>query len=451
MKIYVFFYLAKRFYTTLISFLYNFEIIAIKFSIYFSRIFYYAPNLEERPLFYSLNKLFLVYDVNSLLILKTLKKFLMSLFKNNLKKIIKFLFEKINYDFRSNIIFKTYLYYRKYKSLPGNTSSKYFEEIKRTIFISSKGFINNADHHDKFQQSGSSSLSINIKKIHKGDSVYVCSNALETFADMLPKINQRIVLFSGDSTIPINKDNFPKAVNNIPNNEYLINWYAQNLDFDHETVKPLPLGMDYHTGFNNPNFFKGERLLPSQQEKKIINISANANFLTKRKLKIYSNWHFFLERGDRSECLEQIDKRICHFESCRIERFTSYENQTEFAFVTSPFGSGYDCHRTYEAILLGSIPIIKQSGISKLFENLPVCIVKEWNEVDEQFLEDNLKYFLKQRFNFSSLFNDYWLENIYRKKYIYKGLTRNNSLKKMTLLEFNEYTKYLSLNHNIYF
>ena len=100
---------------------------------------------------------------------------------------------------------------------------------------------------------------------------------------------------------------------------------------------------------------------------------------------------------------------------------------------------------------MGSIPIIKQSGISKLFENLPVCIVKEWNEVDEQFLEDNLKYFLKQRFNFSSLFNDYWLENIYRKKYIYKGLTRNNSLKKMTLLEFNEYTKYLSLNHNIYF
>ncbi len=370
----------------------------------------------------------------------------MNFFKNTLKKILKYIFKKINYDLRSSIIFNTYLYYKKYKNFPGNTDSRFFDEIKKTIFISSKGFINNADHYDKFQLSGSSSLLINIKKIQEGDSIYVCSDALEFFADMLPKINQRFILFSGDSTLPVNRDNFPKAVSNIPNNKYLINWFAQNLDFDHKIVKPLPLGMDYHTGFENPEFFKGQQLLPLQQEKKLIDVSANADFLSKRKLKIYSNWHFLSDRGDRNECFEQIDKRICYFEPSRIERFKSYKNQTEFAFVSSPFGSGYDCHRTYEAILLGSLPIIKESGISKLFKNLPVCIVKDWREVNEEFLRNNMQYFLEKTFDYSHLFNNYWLANIYLKRVNYQNVSMNKSLKNMTLLEFNKYIKNLSLS-----
>jgi hypothetical protein len=51
------------------------------------------------------------------------------------------------------------------------------------------------------------------------------------------------------------------------------------------------------------------------------------------------------------------------------------------AFVASPHGNGLDCHRTWEALALGCIPIVKRSPIDKVFQGLPVWIVGSWKEV----------------------------------------------------------------------
>ena len=62
----------------------------------------------------------------------------------------------------------------------------------------------------------------------------------------------------------------------------------------------------------------------------------------------------------------------------------AWEMQSQF--VLSPLGAGFDCHRTWEALLLGCIPIVKAAKINDLFEGLPVITVHDWNEINPNFL-----------------------------------------------------------------
>jgi hypothetical protein len=51
-------------------------------------------------------------------------------------------------------------------------------------------------------------------------------------------------------------------------------------------------------------------------------------------------------------------------------------------FVISPPGNGPDCHRTWEAIYLGAVPVVlrKYWGFSR--EDLPVIVLDDWSEID---------------------------------------------------------------------
>ena len=325
------------------------------------------------------------------------------------KKIIKKFFKLLNYDFRSNYFYKSYKFYKSHGALPGKNND-YFSQFNETIFISSKGFLNNANHADKFKISGTNSINMNISNIKDYDSIYICTDAIGKFVNLLPSIQKKFFLFSGDSTLSLSKNNFPNEIKTILKNKNLVRWYAQNLDFHDSRLECLPLGLDYHTGYENPNFFKSKKLFPLEQEEEIFRISSESLPLPKRELKIYANWHFHLDRGDRFECYDSIDKNICFFEPNRIERFQSYRNLSSYAFISSPLGTGLDCHRTYEAIILGSIPIIKKSSISPIFKDLPVCIVEEWSLVNEKYLVENFARILESKFNFSILFNSHWKE-----------------------------------------
>jgi hypothetical protein len=56
-------------------------------------------------------------------------------------------------------------------------------------------------------------------------------------------------------------------------------------------------------------------------------------------------------------------------------------------YVISPHGNGLDCHRTWEALALGCIPIVRTSSLDPMFNGLPVLIVKEWSDVTAEVLD----------------------------------------------------------------
>jgi hypothetical protein len=50
-------------------------------------------------------------------------------------------------------------------------------------------------------------------------------------------------------------------------------------------------------------------------------------------------------------------------------------------FVISPPGNGSDCHRTWEALYLGAIPVVLTSALSgSLASELPIWVVDKWSD-----------------------------------------------------------------------
>jgi hypothetical protein len=93
-------------------------------------------------------------------------------------------------------------------------------------------------------------------------------------------------------------------------------------------------------------------------------------------------------------------------------RQDSWNNQIKHAFVISPHGGGLDCHRTWEALVLGCIPIVKTSGLDSLYRDLPVLIVKDWSDVTDSLLQSTVRDFRDRVFNYDRLLLSYWVKLI---------------------------------------
>ena len=81
-------------------------------------------------------------------------------------------------------------------------------------------------------------------------------------------------------------------------------------------------------------------------------------------------------------------------------------------FVVCPHGNGYDTHRLWEALILGCIPIVRTSGLDKLYDGLPVLIVKEWSEITTTLLQDTIIEFNNKNFSLEKLTLKYWVNYI---------------------------------------
>ena len=57
-----------------------------------------------------------------------------------------------------------------------------------------------------------------------------------------------------------------------------------------------------------------------------------------------------------------------------------------YAFVLSPRGHGIDCHRTWEALSLNTVPIVRSGPLDALHREFPIAIVDSWDDVNRSSL-----------------------------------------------------------------
>jgi hypothetical protein len=212
--------------------------------------------------------------------------------------------------------------------------------------------------------------------------------------------------------LPINTSSLGSTLATLLEDQRLIDWHAQNRDFDHPKLHSLPIGINLHNLWSNPLQWGGGFILPTLQELQLKNIAESAPLFINRKQKIFCNWHFSIDRADRKDCLERIDKTICFFQPKPSPMVETWELQSQFQFVLSPHGAGLDCHRTWEALLLGCIPIVKTAKLNDLFEGLPVIAVDDWREINQQFLQDRAQEMAGNTFNLEKLSMRYWKSKI---------------------------------------
>lgn len=99
-----------------------------------------------------------------------------------------------------------------------------------------------------------------------------------------------------------------------------------------------------------------------------------------------------------------------YYQPNQIKRSDSYLDMTSYSFVVSPFGHGFDCIRTFEALCLGCIVIMKKSFLDIIYEDLPVVLVDEWYDINKELLEKTLVEFKNKSFNYNKLKMEYWIE-----------------------------------------
>lgn len=87
-------------------------------------------------------------------------------------------------------------------------------------------------------------------------------------------------------------------------------------------------------------------------------------------------------------------------------------NMSKSKFVLSPQGNGLDCHRNWEALFVGCIPIVKSSYLDDVFKNFQVLIINDWDELTEEFLNKKYKELSKLSSNKEKLMFNYWLDLI---------------------------------------
>lgn len=313
----------------------------------------------------------------------------------------------------------------------GGTSEEYCR------LFSSRGLLKSCDHHDPLPESSQCLQErIDFTKVKRGETVYVCVTALPFFIQhQFPLIPEPFVLVTGDGDDTVPFDQF-KEIHDILMflfNPKLIHWFAVNAVIDHPKLTRIPYGLDYHT-CQRPTSW-GPVMTAMAQEELLMRIRDGAS-VTKgytspiginevyafgakpffeRKLKAY--WNIFAVEGrkysgDRVEALAKIPAESLWREMDVIPREETWRRQTEFAFVISPHSNGLDCIRTWEALQFGCIPIVKSSPIDKVYDGLPVLIVKAWEDVTPDLLERVVAEFKDREWETQRLTLAYWVERI---------------------------------------
>jgi len=252
-----------------------------------------------------------------------------------------------------------------------------------------------------------------------GMSIYVCSDLLSFFVDkILSKIEKTFTLVSGDSDLSNPMESLRRnQLEYLLENRFLIKWFSQNVLFKpHNKIVLIPIGLDYHTILANPNHrwkLPNEGSIPSEQEANLLKIKERVLPFFERNPKIYINFYAGNDRfGDRQQSIKTIPSELMVINSQFTPRTINWRNMSEYAFVLSPFGIGMDCHRTWEALCLGCIPILRAPNLRKLFEDLPVLIVDKWSDINVQLLDSTLKEYKDKQFNYEKLTLRFWVEQI---------------------------------------
>lgn len=294
---------------------------------------------------------------------------------------------------------------------------------KDNYFVSERGYESDISHKI-LSMSDFQSVIPNIKE---GDIVFCRVDFISILTQVLPFINSKFYLVSGrgDYTVPscFYIPSFQHFCNQILDSKNIIKWYATNCVSYHKKFVPIPIGIDYHT-MNTADYkmFGNKQLTPSEQEEILISIKNRLRPLCNTTPKAVANFHNamdtpVLRKHYRTVAYEALKDKNCILWLPKQVRDEFWNSCDEYTFVICPFGNGLDTHRTYETLALGRVPVIQECYFNEhLFKNMPVVIVKEWNEITAEFLKEQFEKIIKNIeigvYNYERLTTKFWRDLI---------------------------------------
>ena len=200
----------------------------------------------------------------------------------------------------------------------------------------------------------------------------------------------------------------------------LVFWFAKNPCIKHRKLSAYPLGPKWQ--WKTTRFFGEDKT----KHLKIYNSlckTPKQSLLSNKKKLLYFNFNqtsnnplYSPHKNIRHTIKNELIKR---FAWNKNEPFEKYINEIYLNEICiSPPGRGIDTHRCWEALMMGTIPLLSPTPIDDILKDLPVIIIDDWKIVTEEFLNKQYEIILKKidQYNFKLLYTDYWIDMLSSKK-----------------------------------
>ena len=211
-----------------------------------------------------------------------------------------------------------------------------------------------------------------IKILDRCISIFVYTHLLDNFFIYIyPKIKNPFYLVTHNSDHHITHKYLPYL-----DEEKIIHWYAQNINLFHEKLSPLPIGIaNSQWKHGNMEIIKKISYQPIKKTH-LLYINFNINTNIRKRQPIYNLFK---------------KKNIGTFQQNQpFQEYLKILKSHKFCLV--PPGNGIDCHRTWECLYLGVIPIVeKHPHNTQLAKHLPLLVVEDWNIITEEYLNNYYK------------------------------------------------------------
>lgn len=174
--------------------------------------------------------------------------------------------------------------------------------------------------------------------------------------------------------------------------------YIQNLDrkrlpYTKCKVVAVPIGLDYHS-VHNKKIWGVEQTHWKIQDTYLKQLRKQSTY---RKCKVLVTWgeknssserHIKDGYKSRPQLWKETMSNPDVFEIGTGNRDDTWKMMSEYAFVYSPIGKGFDCHRTWEALALGCIVIAQPNPTIKEFvDRYPIILHNDPAKITQQDLQ----------------------------------------------------------------
>ena len=232
--------------------------------------------------------------------------------------------------------------------------------------------------------------------IKRGSIVFCKTDFLETFFDIIKSVQVPIILITHCSDRIVDKNLYSQK----PGCVY--NWFSQNIDVQMPDLHALPIGTFSFNGFKSKLYTKYYDIFTN------LELGDKNNFNGKQKL--YCNFDPITNKN-RANILATLKSKSFSVSVDRKDFYSYFNELKEYQFIASPPGTGIDCHRTWEALYAGCIPVVEKHFMYDSY-NLPIIQIDNWNDLTLDLLVYKFNLLKDKIFSYDQLTTLYWIRKI---------------------------------------
>ena len=254
-------------------------------------------------------------------------------------------------------------------------------------FISTADLVFSPDTTENYYDYNKQINTFDEKRLRGTTIVYLHTMYKSLFFERIKNLPFSFIVVSHNSDMNVSDSNIPTNVKH---------WFSQNVCVKDDKLSSLPIGLENNKWY--PEEHKKVRMLKKLQTAKsyrnLVYINHNTQTNPERMIP-----YDLLKDKPFSTVAWGFNPR----------NFDAYiDNIYNHKFVVSPPEHGVDTHRKWETLYLGSIPIEKRCPNNTFYEDLPICFVDSWDQVTEDFLNDEYKRITDKQWNLDKLKMSYW-------------------------------------------